>query len=189
MALHWLAPVASTIKRKACLIPWEIVFLWWIIDNNRWQSFGGNCYFWLSSLDFTQTSELRGSETDVERACRLYIPASLPCLVISVASAWTRVHSIPQRKMFLFFFSVLVSEFSFSAWRDEMKCSRSDSLSQHSPAPAAVELVTGDWLLHLSNPENNQFSRRDREDLGKGGGVDRGIKRGWMGEKLLKSIS
>lgn len=104
MALHWLAPVAFTIKRKACLIPWEIVFLWWIIDNNRWQSFGGNCYFWLSSLDFTQTSELRGSETDVERACRLYIPASLPCLVISVASTWTRVHSIPQRKMFLFFF-------------------------------------------------------------------------------------
>ena len=71
-----------------------------------------------------------------------------------------------------------------------MKRSGSDSLLQHSEAPAAVELVTGVWLLHLSNPENNRFSQGDGEDEGIEEG-ERGIK--WKegaesAEKLFSNL-
>lgn len=135
---------------------------------NRWQQqqcFLSNCYSRLSHVrlysDLRVTDYQEKQNWAAERAYN-QVATSLSPLVISLASGWTHIHSIHDEKCF--FFSCLVSEISRSVWRDEMKCSELDLLLQHSQAPTAMELVTGVWLLHLSNPENNWFLQREGKD-------------------------
>lgn len=165
-ALHWLAPMGFYNEKQGLFNNLRnCIILLWIADNNS------N----VSSLiaipgsplsDFTQTSELqtiRKNKTEQQR--ELIINKSLPVSLLSL-SHWPQDE--PTYTAFtmksVFFFSCLVSEISRSVWRDEMKCSELDLLLQHSQAPTAMELVTGVWLLHLSNPESNWFLQREGKD-------------------------
>lgn len=138
---------------------------------NRWQQqqcFLSNCYsrfFPVRLYSDFRVIDYQEKQNKTEQQRELIINKSLTVSLLSL-SHWPQdepTYTAFTMKRF-FFFSCLVSEISRSVWRDKMKCSELDLLLQHSQAPTAMELVTGVWLLHLSNPENNWFLQREWKD-------------------------